>query len=227
MASGEQSAAIGLKISGQLHSSDASANVKIPLRRQDTNALVTVGSAERLAVTLASIVTVVSGDSAIFFDFEDLASAEAITAIVDGGGGEDTVTISGNRLDEFGAGRIFVIANSTANDGTYTSTGAAYDSSTDATTINVATASWTDTTVDGDITSNPLNRDGSVVERGTYVASGGEVNIMPGDHDRIGRVGEAVYAVAVAGVVDAKVFGFIRKVITKSGPVGNPIHDPT
>jgi len=224
---GEQLGAIGLLVHGELSSSDASGIVRVALTRQDTNAAKTLSLTEYLGISLASVVPAVSGATALFFDMDDLASAEAITAITDGGAGEDTVTIAGNREQEFEAGRVFDIANSTANDGTYTSTGSSYDSTADATTINVATASWTDTTADGDITSTPLQRSGSVIEAATYVASGGEVNIHHPDMLRRGRAGEGVYCLAAAGQVNAHVDGVVRKIITKTGPVGNPIHDPT
>lgn len=222
MASPEQIAKTGLQVAGNLNSANASAIVRIPLTRMDTNAAVTLTINQYLAIDLASIVPVVAGDSAVFYDVDDPAVAEAIVAIADGGAGEDTVNVAGDRSIEFEAGRSFVIANSTANDGTFVSTGAVYDVVADETTISVVTASWTDTTVDGDITTTIALRDASVVVRGTYSASSGQADSHDDPNLRRGRLGEGVYAIAVAGVVDAKITGLVRKVIPKSGPTGNP-----
>ena len=213
----EQLAGIGRPIHGELHSTDATGIVRVPLTEPSTNAAYTLSLTEFLALSLASLVEVVTGDASLFFDMDDLANAEAITAIADGGAGEDSVTIDGNRAQEFESGRVFDIANSTANDGQYTSTGATYDEDADETTITVATASWTDTTVDGDITSTPLRRSGSTILRGTYAANGGEVNAHILNNLRRGRDGEGVYLeTAAAGVVDANIDGVVRQTITKS-----------
>lgn len=227
MASGEQQEKLGLIVAGEFHSADASLGLRVPAYEQKTNAPQTIGPAEYLSLSFAKVVATTAGDTALFFDQDDLASGEAIVAIVDGGGGEDTVNVAGDRAQEFEAGRPFVIANSTANDGAYISTGAVYDEVLDETTISVATGSWTDTTVDGDITSVAFRRAGSSITRGTFVASGGEVDVHDREILRRGRDGEGVYCVAAAGDVDAQFAGVIRKVLTKTFATGVPIADPT
>lgn len=47
----------------------------------------------------------------------------------------DSITVQGDQLETFVAGRIIDIANSTANDGTYTIESAVYDSATELTTV--------------------------------------------------------------------------------------------
>ena len=91
-----------------------------------------------------------------FFD-ADLSVARAIVTATDGGGSEDELVVAGDHSAEFAQGRTLVIANSTANDGTYvTSSAAVYASVPDQTTISIPTASLTDETNDGDITSQPI-----------------------------------------------------------------------
>jgi len=223
---GEQLAATGLQVHGELHSTDASAIVRVPLYLAGTHTARSVTITEKLHLSLAKLIQVVTGDGYLFFDTDALASAVSVVLFVDGGAGEDTVSISGDRSLEFESGRVFTVANDSDNDGSYTSTGATYDSTTGNTTINVATASWSGVTSDGDITSTALLRTGSIIARGTYAANAGEMPTWSDDILREGRLGEGVFCLAPAGVVDANVTALIRKVITKSGPTGL-IHDPT
>lgn len=212
-----QLGSVGSRVHAELNSSDASAGARLDHRQPMSLAAVTVGAAEFLAVFAAALHTAAGGDTALFFDNEGLSAARAIVAADDSG---NTFTVAGEHTDEFRAGRDFEVANSSANDGSYTSTGATYDSANDQTIISVASVS--DGTDDGDITSAPSITAGLTVLRGDYGADGGEAICFPFDVPRMGPVGYALYAISPSGSFDVQVEAVRRLVIERSVPVGAP-----
>ena len=113
----------------------------------------TVGVSDQLYVTHALVFPQTAVYASVSTDDANrLANATIITATDDAGG--DSIVIAGNYARLFRAGRSATIANSTANDGTYPTTGATYSATTNQTTIEFAAGTLTDGTDDGDITAN-------------------------------------------------------------------------
>ncbi len=209
----------GLEVHAELSTTDASTPLPLPITEQATNATVSIGVTDFLSLVAAQLYIVATGAAALFFDSAALASAVAIVAATDGGAGEDSITIAGDRAAEFAAGRVFTVANSTANDGSYTSTGATYNATTGQTTITIATASLTDETGDGDITSTPLARAGSTIWSGTVTTNTFISLVWDSERNgRRGRAGERLYASGAAGQFDVHVDALRRKELAHTVP---------
>lgn len=205
-------------VHGSLHSTDASSIVRVPLYLPNSsNATKSLALTEYLNLNLATVFTVTTGDTKVFFDIDSLASSVAIVAA---DATANTFVISGNRQQEFESGRIFTVAGSTGNNGAYISTNSSYNATTNQTTITVAdVASDVD---DGNITSSPTPRNESMIIRATFPASMGEALIWPQERSRRGRPGEGVYCQAAVGVVDVILDGFVSKILTNYPTTGAP-----
>lgn len=113
----------------------------------------TVGASDRLYVTHALAYAQTAVYASISHDDANRVSAATIVTATDDAGG-DSIVIAGDYALLFRSGRSATVANSTANDGTYTTTGATYDATTNQTTIEFAAGTLSDGTDDGDITAN-------------------------------------------------------------------------
>lgn len=218
MAGGAQAAIpYGKPIHGEIISVDLDPGVELVFTDEDV-ATVNVGSDERLALILAILQSPGGGDSTLFFDNDGLAAALAID---DADAVANTFGVAGDLTNEFRVGRVFVVANSTGNDATYTSTAVSYDVGTDETTISVASvASGVD---DGDITSTPTHTAGNAILVFDNSSANAEMpeGIWPPEAARVGPLAYTVYAETAVAIdrSQAIVDGFIRKTITKTGPL--------
>jgi len=153
----------------------------------------------------------------LWFDADDLSSAEAITGV---DATLDTVTVAGDRQAEFRAGRTFDIANSTGNDGSYTSAGATYDASEDETIVETV-EDLTDATVDGDVTSDAVVFEDQIVWRQmNNVDSGAPPTFFPDNHEFLGMPGYSLWISSDRTVVSSIIVtGRLRKRVRKTAPV--------
>ncbi|MCC7147124.1 MAG: hypothetical protein IT443_11820 [Phycisphaeraceae bacterium] len=201
----------GQEIKGVVHSANASTPVALEIFDQGTCKKVVPAATERLAVVTALAAAAATGDTSLFFD-KPTFTAYNITALADGGSGEDTVSIAGEHTEEYSTGRSFTIAGATGNDGTYTSTGATYNATTGNTDIKIATTSLTQVaTVDGNITGARSVTAAGTIARLTVANNGG---VMPAfvNSEMVGPAGWGVYFKAASGAADAIFTGYLLKV---------------
>ena len=78
-----------------------------------------------------------------------------------------------------------------------------------------------------DIDDDDVEDVGEVIEAGEFGANQGLTKTYNERTAPRGPAGAAVFVTAPAGNLRCTVKALIRKVLTKSGPVGNPIHDPS
>jgi len=217
---------IGVAVHGEHHSADASAGIALTLNSPESStphAAVTIAeSTERIALTFAqATVGVLIATVELFFDNVTLTAAEAMDDVTDAGGSPDTFTMIGDHTDVFRVGRLFTVANSSNNDGTYTVTAVAFDGTL--TTVSIATGSWTDGADDGDATALATATPGMSILafESALNLEGGAETTWPPDAPRFGPYGFTVYGqtVAAADLTDFIIDGFVQTLVTKTGPI--------
>lgn len=144
-------------------------------------------------------------------------------AVADADAVGNTLAVAGDQRRLFRVGAQFKVDGSTGNDNSganYTVSAApTYDSSTDRTTITVASvANGTD---DGYIIPQPVALAGKYLLRGTYAANGGQQKSL-NEQVIVGDLGHTLFCDAPVGVVDAEAHFLLRKNLSKSAAVGAP-----
>lgn len=203
----------GRYVKGELHSTDATTAAQITVYGVDLRTE-TIGSGDRLLftdgyVTGVGVVAVTPPDLRVFYDLVAF-TARTLVSFVDGGGGEDSLTLTGDFLAEFANGRAITIAGTTSNDANYTSTGSTVTAGV--TTVTVATGSWTDTDIGspaGTVVGTRSIVDGAMALRTTPSAHGG-IAMKFSETEMAGPLGWALFLQSSAvGITDVLFTGRI------------------
>jgi len=219
---------LGIPVHGEHTSTDATTaiallNTKPRVALPHASAFL-IGVDERLVIQQVAAFNGTAGNNDVYFDNNVLTAAFTPILFVDGGGGEDTVVLtdSGDLTDMFRVGRLFTVDNDTNNDGQHTSTGATFDAATNATTVTVATGSWTGVVSDGDVTADPVITPGARILSCDITLNGGHLGPnFAIEAMRYGPFGHGVWIVAEAGTnrVDVLYDGFLIRRVTKTLPL--------
>lgn len=149
---------IGQRISGELHSTDASTRIELALWRPDRQKHI-LTEREQLRVLSAAIVTAAGGDCYFYFDQARIAHDEGALVKDDSA---NTFTPTGDWSKILEVGDTFYCYDATADNGEQTITALSYDPAANTTTITVA--SVTDGTDDGTFATTyfgPIEADAS------------------------------------------------------------------
>ncbi len=168
----EQLINIGLPVHGDLHEgTDASGGLEVPLYTRDGNGR-PVGSDERLAILHLNLVTAAGGDSYLFSDLDGLSEAILAASTAD-----DTLAIAGDWTAVLEVGDKFYVHGSTGNDGEYTITSLAYDSTNNRTTIGVASVA--NGTADGNLATTYYPVAAADASGNTFTIAGDVRSVFP------------------------------------------------